>query len=168
MTTITLKIEAPELAASITALAAALGAVPAAETSAPATDEGKPKRGARSAAKPSAPDTAPSEPETQVQTDPDTTAAGQAGEPSEKANTASASQTSPTGPSSSENGVTYDQVRQAVLDLTAKRGRDAAVACLGQFENADGNPAANGKELQPADWQDFINAAKALIEGELA
>ena len=152
MTTITLKIEASELATAIGALAAAITAVPAA-AEAPAA-AGKASTPARSAAKASTPEASP-EPTPQTDLEPSSTEASPSTEPTADAGTASTE-------------ISYDVVRKAVLDLTAKRGRDAAVACLGQFENADGGPVANGKELKPADYEDFLNAAQALIDGELA
>ena len=114
----------------------------------------KPKR-ARTAGKTSEPETS-SEP-----TQPT------APEPLSSEAEASSDETAAAGTASTAMSYEKD-VRPLVLELTAKRGREATVQCLAGFWAEDGKPVAKGTELKAEDWQSFINAAQALIEGDLA
>lgn len=141
---IEIKIVAPGLEAAINNLALAMsggkvfqisGHEVEALTEEPKAE--KPKRPAKPAETKGSPE---NEPETQVE--PETTAAKtDADEP--------------------VGDLTYDDVRKAVLDLTKAKGRDAAVGLLAKFQNADGKPAANGKELMEDDWSAFVEQAQA-------
>lgn len=157
MTDIKITIEAPGLVDALNNLASAIGGA-AAQPPAAAT-EGKPTRAPRAGTKSKeTADTPPSDAETPKETGKDT-AADTAQETS--------SETASDG-SASEDELTYDVVRKSVLDLTAKRGRDVTVGLIGQFADAAGEPAKTGKDLREADWQEFIDKATALIEGDLA
>lgn len=147
---IKLTIEAPALVDAFKALLAAAGTAQPTETAEPE----KPKR-ARTAGKASEPETSP-EP-----TQPT------APEPSSSEAEASSDETADAGTASTAMSYEKD-VRPLVLELTAKRGREATVQCLAGFETEDGKPVAKGTELKAEDWQSFINAAQALIEGDLA
>lgn len=159
MTDITIKIEAPALVEALGLLAAAIGGARtiAANTSPEgkaASDAEKPKRAPR-AAKTDAPETS------------DTSSTGEA-EATPSTEPAAETASDPESDGSAPDGLTYDQVRDKVLELTAKRGREATVGLLAQFATEAGEPAAKGTELQESDWAEFIDKAAALIEGDLA
>lgn len=155
MTEITIKIEAPELVQAINTLAAALAGGTAPASHVVESTEGKPTRAPR-AAKKSEPTTTPTESETPAPDAPATSE--EVASPSAQENTGAVS----------TSGIAYDDVREKVLALTQKRGRDATVGLLAQFGNASGEPCATGKELVEDDWAEFIQKAVGLIEGELA
>lgn len=52
----------------------------------------------------------------------------------------------------------YDEVKAAVVKLTADKGRDAAVAVLGQFK------VAKATELKPEQYAEFLEAVKDAQE----
>lgn len=146
MTTIEIKIAAPELAAALNNLAAAIaGGTPrldaasiqtAAQVEAAAEPE-KPKR----APKPKA--EAPSE--TAPEAEPAV---------AEPAPTVEAS--SSTSQSAEPEAVTYPDVQARVIGL-AKHSRDAATGLLGEFG------VSHGKELKEEQWAEFVAAADAKI-----
>lgn len=148
--TLTLTNLPPATAAAVLALLGGGTPINLLTAGAEAPAEGKPAKPARTAAKAATPETSP---ETTPQTAP------------EPSSSEAASSTDQADAGTASTGVTYDQVRAAVLSLTAKKGRDEAVKVIGSFQSADGKPAANGKELQESDWQAFIDAAKEAEEG---
>lgn len=160
MTDITIKIEAPELASAINALAAAFSGGSVARAVADATlppetaEPEKPKRAPR-AAKTDTPATSGTSSTVEAEATSST-------EPA--AETAS----DPASDGSAPDGLVYEDVRGKVLELTAKRGREATVGLLAQFATEAGEPAAKGTELQESDWAEFVEKATALIEGDLA
>lgn len=158
MTDIKITIEAPGLVDALNNLAGAI-AGGAAQAAAPAVDAGKPTRAPRAGGKSKETDaTPPSDAETPKETAKDTAAATDQETSSDQEN----------GGSVSDDELTYDAVRKAVLDLTAKRGREATVNLLGQFADASGEPAKKGTDLVTRDWAEFIEKANGLIEGDLA
>lgn len=55
--------------------------------------------------------------------------------------------------------VTYAEVQAATTALAAKKGRDAAVGCLAEFD------VTNGKDLKPEQWGPYIARAQQIAEG---
>lgn len=87
-----------------------------------------------------------------------------ASEPSQE--TTGSSQTTQSAPS--EAGATgtadagtvdYKDVKKAILDLVAKKGRDAAVELLKKFD------ATKGEEIDKSRWGEFLTAAQAVLNG---
>lgn len=146
MTTIEIKIAAPELAAALNNLAAAIAGkpvagIPAAEPVLETAEPEKPKR----APKPKAETPSETAPEAEPAT-------------AEPAPTAEAS--SSTSQSAEPEAVTYPDVQARVIGL-AKHSRDAATGLLGEFG------VSHGKELKEEQWAEFVAAADAKI-AELA
>lgn len=141
MSTIEIKIVAPELAEALHNLAAAIAgksfaAIPAAQPVQDAEPE-KPKR----APKPKAETPSETAPEAEPAT-------------AEPAPTAEAS--SSTSQSAELEAVTYPDVQARVIGL-AKHSRDAATGLLGEFG------VSHGKELKEEQWAEFVAAADAKI-----
>lgn len=136
MTTIEIKIAAPELAAALNNLAAAIAGKPAAgpvqdaEPEKPKATRAKKTEAAPETVSEDAPATAPSAP------------------------TAEAS--SSTSQSAEVEAVTYPDVQARVIGL-AKHSRDAATGLLGEFG------VSHGKELKEEQWAEFVAAADAKI-----
>lgn len=154
MTDITIKIEAPELASAINALAAAFAGGARSLPTEGAAEPEKPKRAPR-AAKTDTPATSD-------------TSSTDAAEATSSTEAAAETASDPASDGSAPDGLVYEDVRGKVLDLTAKRGREATVGLLAQFATEAGEPAAKGTELQESDWAEFVEKATALIEGDLA
>lgn len=58
-------------------------------------------------------------------------------------------------------GLVYeDDVRPHVVKLSKVHGRDAALEVVSTFENADGDPCENAKDVQPADWAALVTKVK--------
>ena len=55
--------------------------------------------------------------------------------------------------------VTYSDVQAATTALAAAKGRDAAVACLAEFD------VKNGKDLPEDQWARYVERARAMAEG---
>jgi hypothetical protein len=53
---------------------------------------------------------------------------------------------------------TYDQVRAAIMDVSAQKGRGEAVAILGKFG------VTSGKELKPGDYQKVLDAIATALD----
>ena len=142
MTTIEIKIAAPELAEALNNLAAAIAGgkpvagKPAAETVQDAEPE-KPKRTPK--------------PKTET---PSETASEAEPAIAEAAPTAEAS--SSTSQSEAPSDVSYPDVQARVIGL-AKHSRDAATGLLGEFG------VSHGKELKEEQWAEFVAAADAKI-----
>lgn len=150
MTTIEIKIAAPELAAALNNLAAAIaGGTPrldaasiqtAAQVEAAAEQE-KPKRAPK--------------PKTETPSETVSEAEPATAEPAPTAEAFSS-----TSQSAEPEAVTYPDVQARVIGL-AKRSRDAATGLLGEFG------VSHGKELKEEQWAEFVAAADAKI-AELA
>lgn len=54
--------------------------------------------------------------------------------------------------------VDYKDVKKAILDMVAKKGRDAAVGLLKKFD------ATKGEEIDQARWGEFLTAAQAVLD----
>ena len=141
MTTIEIKIAAPELAQALNNLAAAIAGkpvagIPATEPVQEAEPE-KPKRTAKPKTEP-APETA------------------KADEPADAASATTDEASSSTSQSEEPSAVSYPDVQARVIGL-AKHSRDAATGLLGEFG------VSHGKELKEEQWAEFIAAADAKI-----
>lgn len=55
-------------------------------------------------------------------------------------------------------------VNPKVLEAVRKAGREATVAILASFSGATGKPAANGKEVQSADYPALVAKLQAAID----
>lgn len=140
------RITAPELAEALNNLAAAI-AGRTGETL-PQTEAVQPEKQkpARSAAKPS-PQTEPSTPVTEeAQQEPTLGATDLAPE-----NEASASEA---------GDLTYAAVKKAVMDVSVKKGRAAAVALLGEFGVPEGQKA---DQIDEARWGEFVARAAEVL-----
>lgn len=145
MTTIEIKIAAPELAAALNNLAAAIAGKPVAGIPAAEPVQG---------AEPEKPKRAP-KPKTET---PSETVKEDAPATAEPAPTDEAS--SSTSQSEAPSDITYPDVQARVIGL-AKHSRDAATGLLGEFG------VSHGKELKEEQWAEFVAAADAKI-AELA
>lgn len=54
-------------------------------------------------------------------------------------------------------------VNPKILETVKKAGRETAIKILAEFKNADGKPAANGKQVQPADYAELIAKCDEMI-----
>ena len=123
MTDITIKIEAPELASAINALAAAFAG--GARTSPVQPTEG--------AAEPEKPKRAPRATKTETPATSDTSSTPEAEATTSTEAAAAETASDPASDGSAPDGLVYEDVRGKVLELTAKRGREATVGLLAQF-----------------------------------
>lgn len=145
MTTIEIKIAAPELAAALNNLAAAIaGGTPRLDAASIQT-----AAQVEAAAEPEKPKRAP-KPKTET---PSETAPAAEPATAEPAPTAEASSSTS---QSAEPEVTYPDVQARVIGL-AKHSRDAATGLLGEFG------VSHGKELKEEQWAEFVAAADAKI-----
>ena len=141
MTTIEIKIAAPELAEAIFALASAISGyhpvagIPATEPVQEAEPE-KPKRTAK---------------KTEAATE-----TAKAEEPADAPSATTEEASSSTSQSAEPEAVTYPDVQARVIGL-AKHSRDAATGLLGEFG------VSHGKELKEEQWAEFVAAADAKI-----
>lgn len=140
MTTIEIKIAAPELAQALNNLAAAIACKPVAGI--PTTEpvqEAEPEKPKRAAKKTEpAPETA------------------KADEPADAASATTDEASSSTSQSEEPSAVSYPDVQARVIGL-AKHSRDAATGLLGEFG------VSHGKELKEEQWAEFVAAADAKI-----
>ena len=149
---IEVKIVAPELAAALETLAAAIAGrsadapVQEAAPASPPARGRKAKDPAPSAEQPSAPDTAPtSEPETQPE------------QPSGEGKAAPTPVSTQTDAPSSGEPIPYDEVRKRILDIGAKKNRDAVLELLSEFG------VSGGKDLKPEQYAEFVEAADKVL-----
>ena len=164
---IEVKIVAPELAAALETLAAAIakGRAPGAPTAAdiakfadenthkeaaPASPPAKGRKAkadapAPSAEQPSAPDTAPTS-DTQPET------------PSGEAKADPTPASTQTDAPSVEEPIPYDEVRKRILDIGAKKSRDAVLELLSEFG------VSGGKDLKPQQYAGFVEAADKVLK----
>lgn len=150
---IEVKIVAPELAAALETLAAAIASRSAEapmQEAAPASPPAKGRKAkdpAPSAEQPSAPDTAPtSEPETRQET------------PSGEAEADPSPASTQTDAPSVEEPIPYDEVRKRILDIGAKKSRDAVLELLSEFG------VSGGKDLKPEQYAEFVQAADKVLK----
>lgn len=151
---IEVKVVAPELAAALNSLAAAIAGkgIHSADTPAQgAATDSPPAKGrkaktdapAPSAEQPSAGTTTPtSEPEAPEQP------SGEA-----KAEPTSAS----TEAAASDEPIPYDAVRKRILEIGAKKSRDAVLELLSEFG------VSGGKDLKPEQYAEFVEAADKVL-----
>ena len=139
MTTIEIKIAAPELAQALNNLAAAIAGKPVAVDAVQEAEPEKPKA------------TRAKKTEAVTETVPEDAPADA---PSATTDEASSS----TSQSEAPSAVSYPDVQARVIGL-AKHSRDAATGLLGEFG------VSHGKELKEEQWAEFIAAADAKIAG---
>ena len=148
---IEVKVVAPELAAALETLAAAIASrsaeAPAQEaaTDSPPAKGRKAKDPAPSAEQPSAPDTAPTS-DTQPET------------PSGEAKADPSPASTQTDAPSVEEPIPYDEVRKRILDIGAKKSRDAVLELLSEFG------VSGGKDLKPEQYAEFVDAADKVLK----
>lgn len=141
MTTIEIKIAAPELAEALNNLAAAIAGKPVAGI--PATEpvqEAEPEKPKATRAK-----------KTEAATE-----TAKAEEPADAPSATTDEASSSTSQSEAPSDVSYPDVQARVIGL-AKHSRDAATGLLGEFG------VSHGKELKEEQWAEFIAAADAKI-----
>lgn len=141
MSTIEIKIAAPELVQALNNLAAAIAGKPVAGI--PATEpvqEAEPEKPKRTA-----------KPKTEAATE-----TAKADEPADAPSATTEEASSSTSQSEAPAGVSYPDVQARVIGL-AKHSRDAATGLLGEFG------VSHGKELKEEQWVEFIAAADAKI-----
>lgn len=68
------------------------------------------------------------------------------------------SPTGDAGTAEASKSVDYKDVKKMILDLVAKKGREAAVALLKDFD------ATKGEEIDAARWGAFIFAGEAVLD----
>ena len=141
MTTIEIKIVAPELAQALNNLAAAIAGKPVAGI--PATEPVQD-------AEPEKPKTARAK-KTEAATE-----TAKAEEPVAAPSATTDEASSSTSQSAEPEAVTYPDVQARVIGL-AKHSRDAATGLLGEFG------VSHGKELKEEQWAEFVAAADAKI-----
>lgn len=142
MTTIEIKIAAPELVQALNNLAAAIAGKPVAGI--PATEtvqEAEPEKPKRTVKKTEA-----------------VTETAKADEPADAPSATTEEASSSTSQSEAPSDVSYPDVQARVIGL-AKHSRDAATGLLGEFG------VSHGKELKEEQWAEFIAAADAKIAG---
>jgi hypothetical protein len=59
---------------------------------------------------------------------------------------------------------TYEVVSAKVQEVSKLKGREVAINLLGQFKQEDGSPATKGAQLQPKDYDDFMEKAAEALE----
>lgn len=144
MSTIEIKIVAPELAEALNNLAAAIaggtprvGATPGIQTTEQAAEPEKPKT-------------------TRAKKTEAATETAKAEEPADAPSAPTDEASSSTSQSEAPSDVSYPDVQARVIGL-AKHSRDAATGLLGKFG------VSHGKELQEEQWPAFIARADELI-----
>ena len=141
MTTIEIKIAAPELAQALNNLAAAIAGKPVA---------GIPATGPVQEAEPEKPKT------TRTKNTEAATETAKAEEPADAPSATTDEASSSTSQSEAPSDVSYPDVQARVIGL-AKHSRDAATGLLGKFG------VSHGKELKEEQWPAFIARADELI-----
>jgi hypothetical protein len=152
VTTIEIKIAAPELAQALNNLAAAIsgGHTPDFKLGADGMIE--------MPAQPKGETTEPEKPKRTVKKTEATTETAKAEEPADAPSAATDEASSSTSQSEAPSDVSYPDVQARVIGL-AKHSRDAATGLLGKFG------VSHGKELQEEQWPAFIARADELIAG---
>lgn len=59
---------------------------------------------------------------------------------------------------------TYEVVSAKVQEVSKLKGREVAINLLGQYKQEDGSPATKGAQLQPKDYDDFMEKAAEALE----
>lgn len=149
MSTIEIKIVAPELAEALHNLAAAIKSCSAWPPTASGAIAAQPQT-AEQAAEPEKPKT------TRTKKTEAATETAKAEEPVAAPSATTDEASSSTSQSAEPEAVTYPDVQARVIGL-AKHSRDAATGLLGEFG------VSHGKELKEEQWAEFVAAADAKI-----
>lgn len=151
---IEVKVVAPELAAALNNLAAAIAGKGVGTTDATAQEAatGSPPAKGRKA-KADAP--APSVEQPSAGTTTPTSEPGAPEQPSGKAKAEPTSASTETA--ASDEPIPYDEVRKRILEIGAKKSRDAVLELLSEFG------VSGGKDLKPDQYAEFVEAADKVL-----